>query len=388
MKVFICHATEDKQRIATNLATALCRKGLEVWYDDFSLKIGDSLIDSINKGIAECDYGIVIISPNFLNKRWSNDEMKALQIKQRISGKNIILPIWFEIGAETIAKNYPLLSDTVALSTDKMSLDSIVDKLWGEIYSADVDLHKIAPTSIAKLDQMLGGGLRRRSSIVIEGPKGVGKTTLAIQIQKAALERGDYCNYMAYSEMSVEIIHHFLRMGCPIDKYIKQGKFKILDSYSAINEITADEVAESLGDSFSKAVIRVNDPFDINEYYRMHNELLDNSSGAINVIDSTNTRFDMFGGHYAGKPTTERYFNKFKSKGKLSEHIGIHIAKDVESHQGLLALLGNLEDGVIRLRFQWDGDGRRTRHIQVENIEKADTKWHEFFIKNEGISIL
>jgi len=39
--VFISHASEDKDDIVRPLANALQAAGLEVWYDEFELKIGD-----------------------------------------------------------------------------------------------------------------------------------------------------------------------------------------------------------------------------------------------------------------------------------------------------------------------------------------------------------
>ena len=41
--VFISHASEDKDSVVRPLAQALVAKGLKVWYDEFELKIGDSL---------------------------------------------------------------------------------------------------------------------------------------------------------------------------------------------------------------------------------------------------------------------------------------------------------------------------------------------------------
>ena len=41
--VFISHASEDKEEVVRPLANALKDEGLSVWYDEFELKIGDSL---------------------------------------------------------------------------------------------------------------------------------------------------------------------------------------------------------------------------------------------------------------------------------------------------------------------------------------------------------
>jgi hypothetical protein len=50
--VFISHASEDKEGIVRPLANALKNEGLRVWYDEFELKIGDSLRRKIDRGLA------------------------------------------------------------------------------------------------------------------------------------------------------------------------------------------------------------------------------------------------------------------------------------------------------------------------------------------------
>ena len=59
--IFISHASEDKDSFVRPLATELSRLGLRVWYDEFSLQLGDSLSASIDGGLAESDAGLVVI---------------------------------------------------------------------------------------------------------------------------------------------------------------------------------------------------------------------------------------------------------------------------------------------------------------------------------------
>lgn len=68
--VFISHATEDKEEIVRPLATALVVRGLRVWYDEFELRIGDSLRRKIDAGLANSRFGVVVLSPNFFAKNW------------------------------------------------------------------------------------------------------------------------------------------------------------------------------------------------------------------------------------------------------------------------------------------------------------------------------
>lgn len=54
------------------LANALRQKGLRVWYDEFELRLGDSLRRKIDEGIARSVFGIVVLSPAFFAKKWTN----------------------------------------------------------------------------------------------------------------------------------------------------------------------------------------------------------------------------------------------------------------------------------------------------------------------------
>jgi hypothetical protein len=64
--VFISHASEDKDTFIRPLAIALKSLGISVWYDEFSLELGDSISRSIDKGLSESAYGLVVISPPFV----------------------------------------------------------------------------------------------------------------------------------------------------------------------------------------------------------------------------------------------------------------------------------------------------------------------------------
>ena len=125
--VFISHAWEDKEAIAHPLAQALRQKGVRVWYDDFTLTLGDSLSQSINKGLGGSRYGIVILSPNFFAKQWPQMELNGLTAREAAAGKTI-LPIWHHVDRAAVLKYSPVLADKLAVSTDK-GLDVVVQEV-------------------------------------------------------------------------------------------------------------------------------------------------------------------------------------------------------------------------------------------------------------------
>jgi formylglycine-generating enzyme required for sulfatase activity len=125
--VFISHAWEDKEDIARPLAEALRREGLRVWYDEFTLTLGDSLRRSIDRGLAQSRYGVVILSSNFFAKEWPQKELDGLAARE-VHGEKVILPVWHNITADQVREYSPTLADRVAVLSDR-GLEHVVEKL-------------------------------------------------------------------------------------------------------------------------------------------------------------------------------------------------------------------------------------------------------------------
>lgn len=127
--VFISHASEDKDDFVRQLADALTACGLRVWYDEFVLKVGDSLRRSIDRGLSDSRYGIVVLSSAFFAKNWPQYELDGLVTKEMSSGDKVILPIWHKVSKDEVSGYSPTLADKVALNTGLLALTEIVDQL-------------------------------------------------------------------------------------------------------------------------------------------------------------------------------------------------------------------------------------------------------------------
>ncbi len=126
---FISHAFEDKTTFVRPLANALIDLGLHIWYDEFSLKVGDSLRQSIDKGLIKSRYGIVVLSPAFFAKNWTQYELNGLVNLELGEGRKIILPIWHNVDKPKVLHYSPALADRVALVTSQLSIDEISNNL-------------------------------------------------------------------------------------------------------------------------------------------------------------------------------------------------------------------------------------------------------------------
>lgn len=143
--VFISHASEDKDAIVRPLATELERLSVRVWYDEFSLKLGDSLSASIDKGLKESRFGLLVLSKSFLRKNWPEYEYRSLLTRQ-IDGEKVILPLWYGVMKEDV-KGYSLfLADIMGfpVSEDNLMVATLAilrvvrPDIWQEIRMGNV----------------------------------------------------------------------------------------------------------------------------------------------------------------------------------------------------------------------------------------------------------
>jgi hypothetical protein len=126
--VFISHASEDKDGVVRPLAHALSNGGLRVWYDEFELRIGDSLRRKIDTGLAKSRFGVVVLSRSFFGKGWTNYELDGL-VTRAVSGEQILLPIWHEITKQELIAYSPSLADKLARSTGTHTVEEIAAEI-------------------------------------------------------------------------------------------------------------------------------------------------------------------------------------------------------------------------------------------------------------------
>jgi hypothetical protein len=127
MKMFVCHASEDKADFVVPLVEALKSEGYDVWFDADKLTLGDSLLTKINEGLASCDFGVVVLSRPFFLKHWPKSELDGLFTLETTTRK-LILPILKDINIEELKASYPMLAGRlVAFSSEGVS--AIVSKI-------------------------------------------------------------------------------------------------------------------------------------------------------------------------------------------------------------------------------------------------------------------
>jgi len=125
ISLFVSHASEDKEAFVRPLANGLIQhRGFKVFYDDYSLVMGNSLLQSISKGLRECQYGVVVFSPSSVRKKWPQEELAGLLARESAEHK-IILPILHNLTIEGLLQHYPTFADRI-VSESKDGIERVI----------------------------------------------------------------------------------------------------------------------------------------------------------------------------------------------------------------------------------------------------------------------
>lgn len=135
--VFVCHDSRDKKTFVEPLVNALSMKLLKVWFDKYSLKVGDSLVETIDEGLQACRFGVLVISSNFISRRpWPAREFRSLVTRELSEDRKIILPIWLDVTRDDVSTYSLDLVDKIALQAD-IGVDELARLIADEVKRID-----------------------------------------------------------------------------------------------------------------------------------------------------------------------------------------------------------------------------------------------------------
>lgn len=128
-QVFISHSSKDKKDVEM-IIPYLNGQDLPVWFDKYSIPVGVSITEQVQRGIEESDMVIFWVTDNFLNSNWCQMEMKAYI--SRMIQENIRICIVMDDDIEI--KKLPLfLRDIKHIRRDHRSVIEVAEEIAGII---------------------------------------------------------------------------------------------------------------------------------------------------------------------------------------------------------------------------------------------------------------
>jgi KaiC/GvpD/RAD55 family RecA-like ATPase len=105
------------------------------------------------------------------------------------------------------------------------------------------------PQSFDHIFELTQGNLESPGFVIINGPRGAGKTTLCSGLTANYLKRGDPCLYVTYDQAPTTLREQMKKLGSDPSQYESQYRFIIVDGYA------------SQSDSFSMEATYLDQPF-------------------------------------------------------------------------------------------------------------------------------
>jgi hypothetical protein len=91
-QVFISHSSNDR-KFAARLKESLMAARVDVWLDEIQLRVGDSIVEKVSKGIDSSDYFIAILSKSSVKSNWVQKELSLAVTKENKLGAVSVLPV-------------------------------------------------------------------------------------------------------------------------------------------------------------------------------------------------------------------------------------------------------------------------------------------------------
>jgi circadian clock protein KaiC len=109
---------------------------------------------------------------------------------------------------------------------------------------------ELISTGVAGLDDMLGGGTLRGNALLVAGPVGSGKTTLAVQFVAEGVKRGERGVVVIFEETIPKYVDQAKALGHDLDAMVQQGMLELV--YVRPLDLSMDETLYAIQTAVDK----------------------------------------------------------------------------------------------------------------------------------------
>lgn len=161
-EVFVSYASGDRE-VAEAIARGLTELGIPTFFDRFSIEVGESVVESVQRGLASAKFGVIVVSPDSLTKNWPRAEVKQL-MRAQIEDRTRLLPVWHNVTAAEVREHQPGLEDVWAANT-AAGLRAVIRTLAVRIVDANP---AVVPLYQRPVERFLNGD--GELTLGVEGP--------------------------------------------------------------------------------------------------------------------------------------------------------------------------------------------------------------------------
>ena len=84
LSAFICFSAKDRYTIAEPVVYHLKNYGIDIWYDRYTMVLGDNRVEkNLKEGAENCTYSLIIISENTIKSKCAMEEINIVKERYR-----------------------------------------------------------------------------------------------------------------------------------------------------------------------------------------------------------------------------------------------------------------------------------------------------------------
>jgi hypothetical protein len=131
--VFICHASEDKA-IAREIAHFLRGLGSDVWFDEWEIKVGESIVQRIDGALGQVTHLLLLLSKHSVDKPWVKKEFSSALMRQLSNNSITVLPMRVDDSP------YPTLLADIKYADARVELKRGLSEIEATLFSGNRSL--------------------------------------------------------------------------------------------------------------------------------------------------------------------------------------------------------------------------------------------------------
>jgi circadian clock protein KaiC len=199
-------------------------------------------------------------------------------------------------------------------------------------------------TGVPGLDELLAGGVRTGSALLVEGVPGAGKTTLGLQFLQAGLEHGQHGLIITFEEFPQQLYQDALSLGWDLRGQEEAGQLRVVCTSP---QVFLDQLSE-VGGLVDAVVAEIG-----------AQRLLLDSVSHLNQVTS--------------EPTPLRALVYSMLNGLKRANLSALVTKELDSAlRDQVPFEEYLADIVVRLTYEIGTDMRRRRYVEVVKARGTD----------------
>jgi circadian clock protein KaiC len=216
-------------------------------------------------------------------------------------------------------------------------------------------------TNIRGFDDLIGDGIPKGSSVLVEGGPGSGKTIFCLEVAKKMCDKGKKVLYMSFEEPEYRLKHHMESFGANVKEYEKKGllyvkRFNALDIARSVEALLSEAKKELLIDV---------QPVLIPGEFKADVVLIDSLSSISSAFSGEESRFRIY---------MEQLFRYLEAHNMTSflirevsnpSHVGVTFVEKGEA-------VSFLSDGIIAIYNVFYKGGARKRALEVIKLRGAN----------------